>query len=147
MNKMIKIALAIITFTALPAASSTIIEPVSNYLQKGRSYTNNGDYNTAIEYFNKAISLSPASAVAYLSRAIAYANEKRYNEALDSLGNAIMYDSSNPTIYYVQAMSFEAVVNNSQAIIAWRKYLQLCPNCDKSSVAKEHLKRLEGNFK
>ncbi len=52
---------------------------VYDYIQQGVKAMNDGNYNKAIDYFNKALKLDPNNPVIYYDLALAYGNENQFH--------------------------------------------------------------------
>lgn len=58
-------------------------------VDRGVAYTNKGDYESAVQDFDKAIRLSPDVAEAFMNRGIAYDNKGAYDRAIQDYNQAI----------------------------------------------------------
>ena len=71
--------------------------------------------------------------------------EKNYEDAALKLGWVIQYDENNADAQYYFAQSCRQLERNDEAIMAYKKVLELAPNTEKAANSQKHLNRLEGN--
>ena len=67
---------------------SSIVDAELNY-KLGNKHIENGEFDKAIPYFNKAIELNPRHAEAYRHRAYSFSQKGEYDKAIEDLGKAI----------------------------------------------------------
>ncbi len=77
-----------------PAAGSAEISPqpqqdVALWIERAYEYTEKGDFDNALIYYNKAINLFPGFAPLYLDRGDVYAAEEYYDQAIVDYTKAI----------------------------------------------------------
>ena len=72
------------------------------YTIRGISYSNLGQYATAIADYTKAIQLDPDYALAYLNRGAAYHNQtpRQYTAAINDYTKAIQIGGNNDALAY-----------------------------------------------
>jgi|GEM_PF-3771313 len=58
------------------------------YLTIGNAYAHKGQYDKAIENYNKAIQLNPNLAEAYYNRGVAYKHKGQYDKAISDFQTA-----------------------------------------------------------
>ena len=71
------------------------------HFEKGVDYINQGDYQQAIEEFNRALTIDSKYVDAYCGIGIAYLNQKKYKEAIGALEKAIALDPEKTIAYYL----------------------------------------------
>ena len=113
------------------------------HLGKGMDYINKGDYQRAIEEFNRAISIDSEYVDAYCGIGIAYLNQKNYEKAIESFEKATVLDPDEPIAYYLLGKAYEEIMNYEKAISAWNKFLALRPGGKRAKRLRKHIKRLE----
>jgi len=113
------------------------------HFQKGVNYGNRGDYQQAIEEFNRALTIDSKYVNAYCGIGIAYLNQKKYKEAIEALEKAIALDPERTIAYYLLGMAYEEIMNYGKAIAAWNKFLALNPEGKRAERVRKHMKRLE----
>ena len=113
------------------------------YFEKGVDYINQGDYQQAIEEFNRVISIDSEYVDAYCGIGIAYLNQKDYKKAIETFEKATALDPDEPIAYYLLGRAYEEIMNYEKAISAWNKFLALHPRGKRARRLRKHIKRLE----
>jgi len=113
------------------------------HFQKGVSYVNQGNYQQAIEEFNRTLTIDSKYVDAYCGIGIAYLNQKKYREAIEPLEKVIALDPEKAIAYYLLGRAYEEVMNYAEAISAWNKFLALSPEGKLAEKARKRIKRLE----
>lgn len=113
------------------------------HFKKGVDYINQGDYQQAIEEFNRVISIDSEYVDAYCGIGIAYLNQKNYKKAIEAFEKATALDPDEPIAYYLLGKAYEEIMNYEQAISAWNKFLALRPKGKRARRLRKHIKRLE----
>ena len=71
---------------------------------------------------------------------------KNYEEAANLLGRVIKYDEMHGNAFYYYGQSCRQLERNDEAIMAYRKVLELVPaDTERAKTARNHLNRLEAN--
>lgn len=113
------------------------------HFEKGVDYINQGDYQQAIEEFNRVISIDPEYVDAYCGIGIAYLNQKNYKKAIEAFEKATTLAPDEPIAYYLLGRAYEEIMNYEQAISAWNKFLALHPKGKRARRLRKHIRRLE----
>ncbi|MFB0526643.1 MAG: tetratricopeptide repeat protein [bacterium] len=113
------------------------------HFEKGVDYINQGDYQQAIEEFNRVISIDSEYVDAYCGIGIAYLNQKNYKKAIEALEKATALDPNEPIAYYLLGKAYEEIMNYEKAISAWNKFLALRPGGKRARRLRKHIERLE----
>ncbi len=95
---------------------------------KGVDYIDVGEYEKAIEYFDKAIELNPNYPTAFYSRGIAYMNLGQYERAIEEFNEAITHDPNYVVAYYNRGVAYAFLNQYERAIEDYNKALELNPN-------------------
>lgn len=74
------------------------------------------DYNTAIEYYTKAINLNPNVAIYFGNRSIAYLRTECFGYALADASKAISLDKTYIKGYYRRAASYMSLGKFKEAL-------------------------------
>ena len=88
----------------------------TEWVQRGRSLVESGNYNEAIEAFTKAIELDPKLAWAYGARGIAYYKLGNYQQAIRDYDRAIEIDPKDAVSYTNRGLAYDDLGNYQQAI-------------------------------
>ncbi|MFB0527299.1 MAG: tetratricopeptide repeat protein, partial [bacterium] len=113
------------------------------HFEKGVDYINQGDYQQAIEEFNRVISIDSEYVDAYCGIGIAYMNQKNYEKAVEAFEKATALDPDEPIAYYLLGRAYEEIMNYEKAISAWNKFLTLRPKGKRAKRLRKHIERLE----
>lgn len=73
---------------------------VREYLAQGEILTANGNFDAAIEYFDKAERENPMEIEIYLARGVAYANQDKFAEAKDQFEKALKINRKSGIAYF-----------------------------------------------
>jgi len=87
---------------------------VMNYQNMGRAYSTRQDYETAIEYFKKAIELKPDYAKAYYNMAGAYGNNRNYDKAIEYFEKTVELRPDYADAYYYIGYAYELKGNTAK---------------------------------
>lgn len=110
-----------------------------HYVLGGNQYFKKGEYEKAIEEFEKAIALQPDFAPAYNRLGMAYAILKDFEKAEKNFQKVIELASEVDQGYLNLGLLYELKGDRERAISYFKKALSLNPENKK---AKEHLERL-----
>jgi len=125
-----------------PAATPTPAPAPDYTFYRKRADENNfkGEFDLALEDYNKALELNPQDAVSYLNRGRAYSNKKSYDLAVLDFDKTIELNPKDSTAYFTRADLYEKKGDSRQAIGDYQKAVELDA---KNEPAKTNLKRLQ----
>jgi tetratricopeptide (TPR) repeat protein len=75
-------------------------ETAEEWNNKAIGFVISGEYEKAIECFDKVIELDPNSTYAYNNRGIAYSDLKQYERAIEDYNKTIELDPNSASAYY-----------------------------------------------
>lgn len=101
------------------------------FLQQGISQARKGDYETAIDSFDKAIASNPQSAEAYYHRGLAYYNSGNREQAIADYDSSLNLDPQ-VNVYLSRAKAFLDLNEIQSSIIDLQVVFSLDPSCDKA---------------
>jgi Flp pilus assembly protein TadD len=108
------------------------LEPVTTqaeeWLAKGVSLYNSGQYNPALDAFNKSIELNPDHAKAYAWRGITYANLGNHQQTIKDFDRVIELNPNDSTAYSSRGVTHNVLGNYQQAIKDFDRAIELNPN-------------------
>lgn len=78
----------------------------SEYIEIGCDYLNKNNFNTAIEYFNRAIEINPNYKYGYFNRATAYAKLEDYQNAINDYNKVIDLDVNWADAYRFRGLTY-----------------------------------------
>jgi TonB family protein len=128
------------TATPLPKATPTPTPPDSGFYQKrANASIDNGDYDSAIADYSKAIELKSGDTSSYLNRGMAYHHKKNYDLAIADYDKVIELDPKDLMAYLNRADSYEKKGDIQKAAVDYQKVVELDAN---NESAKNSLKRI-----
>ena len=102
-----------------------------NYL-KGMAYFNQGNYDKALQEFNKYIQETTAKSgedwvevSTFYYKGLCYQRQNNYKEAILNYDKAIKYYDTFPEVYYYRGVCFEAQKENTNALKDFNKSKEL----------------------
>lgn len=127
---------AVVASTPTPAPT-----PDFTFYRK-RADENNfkGEFDTALNDYNKAIELNPQDNISYLNRGRAFSGKKNYDSAIADFSKAIEINPQESMAYFNRADTFEKKGDVAQAINDYLKASELDAT---NETAKSNLKRLQ----
>lgn len=110
-------------------------EPTGSYFF-GLFHFNIGEFTTALEWFDCALTLNPSSKPALSGRADVLQKLDRPLEALISLETILTLDPTNQEALYKSATIFQCLNRNDEALLAYEAILQTDPRHVAALVAR-----------
>jgi serine/threonine protein kinase len=104
------------------------LESAIDYLNLGNAYKNLKEYEKAIIYYTKAITLNPNYTSAYNNRGIAYKSLKEYEKAIIDYTKAIALDSNYTSAYNNRGLAYDDLKEYKKAIIDYTKAIEIDSN-------------------
>ena len=108
----------------------------------GNAYNNKGEYDNAIEAYQKAIELNPKKDEAYNNMGIAYYSLGQFDEAIKALSMAL-HINSNKSLVYANLFELQLTQNQPFDQALEKKYIELFQNKKESFIEYEMLKILQ----
>lgn len=123
------------------------IVKVSDGLEKVRSEVVFEEAPNAFQNLYNALHQSLAPQIVELCYEQGYDayTAKNYEEAANLLGRVIKYDTLHANAFYYYGQSCRQIERNDEAIMAYRKVLELVPDTERARTAQTHLNRLQAN--
>ena len=117
----------------------------------GTALRTQGHYNEAIEQYEMAIKQNPNYAPAYMNLGITYYYLNKFNQDIDNQKKAISLNPKYPDAYFFIAEGYEKANNPQQAIIYYKKFLEVSLEQEMyagyAAQAKQRLSALGGGGK
>ena len=104
------------------------------YNNRGIHYFDIGEFDKAIEYFNKAIRLDPEFAIAYYNRGYAYNEKGDYDRAIGDYNKAVVLKPDHALIYLSKGAVYHNIGNYEQAVEDYDNTVRLCPDYETDLV-------------
>ncbi|MHB8138390.1 MAG: tetratricopeptide repeat protein [Smithellaceae bacterium] len=97
------------------------------YANRGLSFGKNGQYQRAIEDFNKAIYFKPDYSDAYINRGNTYYLLGQYQRAIDNFNEAILLKPKYAIAYYKRGVNYSELDQHQLAIEDFNEAIRLNP--------------------
>jgi TolB-like protein/Flp pilus assembly protein TadD len=94
----------------------------------GRSYALNGEYELALSFYDKSISLNPSSAETYLWKYLALIKMQRYSDAAENLQDAYLLDPASQLVLFSVANEASRQRDLEEARTYFEKLTTFYPN-------------------
>jgi tetratricopeptide (TPR) repeat protein len=101
---------------------------VLNYIDKGDELFDEGKYDQAITYYDKALSLDPNDIDTLIIKGVSLNNLDKFEEAIEWYDKALAVDPNYINALYHKAISLDNMGDYEQAIAYFDKALALEPN-------------------
>ena len=111
-------------------------QTASEWFDKGYIATNNKQFESAIEYFDKAIELNPNYTLAYFSRGFSKLNLMEFQEAIFDFDKTIQLTPNNALAYSLRGFCKLNLEKHKEAIADFKKVLSFEPN---NNLVKEQI--------
>ncbi len=119
-------------------------DSVAAYQRLGELYSNyNADFGRAVEALKRALELQPNHVSTLINYASALYYLDRLGAATEHFEMAIQLDPRNLTANYNLALMYEYTGKTEQAILRWKKFLELNPPAEWKEDAEQHLRQLQ----
>lgn len=99
-----------------------------SYYNRGNAYNFKGQYDTAIEDYDKSIQIDPNYASAYGNRGAAYGSKGQYDRAIEDYNKMIELDSNNAIPYGLRGNAYRSKEQYDRAIEDYNKAISLNPH-------------------
>lgn len=123
--------------------------PAITYYNRGLDYHNSGEYDKAIDNYDKAIELYPNLAYSYYNRGHTEFKKGEYDKAIDDYTKAIELYPDDAEAFYDRGIAFEALGRKDEAIADFWKCCNLARKASLTNLkekAKEKLRTLGENI-
>jgi len=114
----------------------TMPKTSKDYLKLGEKRYARGDFDEAMEWYNKAIEVQPENKAAWSSKALMLAELERFDEAIKCFDEALKIDDMDRTLWYGKAISLSRMGMYDEAIKAYDRVLGISPNHEKAWIGK-----------
>ncbi len=107
------------------------------YHNLANDYYKIGEFDKAIEHYNKAIELKPDLLETYFNRGLAYTRKQMYDRAIEDLNKVIELNPNLAEAYYTRGLIREYKQEFDKAIEDYNRALQLDPGYSKAETQRE----------
>jgi len=107
------------------------------YHNLGNDYYKIGEFDKAIEHYNKALEIRPDLLETYFNRGLAYTRKGLYDKAIEDLTKVIELNPNLAEAYYTRGLVYEYKQDYEQAILQYNKALEVDPNYSKAESQRK----------
>ena len=98
-----------------------------------------GDFDAAVNDYNKALELNSTETSLYLNRGLAFFNKKNYDSAIADFDKAIELNPKEAMFYFNRANSFERTGNFQKAVADYGKTIEIDPANEPAKLALQRV--------
>ena len=111
------------------------IKPCSYFYESlGRAYLENGNFNDAIECFNKSLELNENNFDAWFNLALAYKNNIQFDKSIEIYQKALAIEPENSSVYFNLANIYEQKGDTPSSIEYYKKAHQYNKNYEDKDI-------------
>ncbi len=133
---MIFVIIILFSIFIYPASSQTAGE----WVEKGIAYGKQGEYNKAIEAFDKAIAINPNSKETWYNKGNALTKLGEYDKAIEAYDRAIAIDPNYRDAWNNKGTALIRLGENDKAIEAFDKIIALYPDDINAKKNRNYIK-------
>ncbi len=138
------IALVVLAaFTVFPALAATEADPATEYFNQAQVVISRGDYNTAVQLFDKALAenttlISQGDTLMYLykDKAAALADLGRYDEALTTVNTGLVQFKNSTGMWNNKGYILFRMGRYNEAVDAYTQAVTIDPTYEKGWINK-----------
>jgi tetratricopeptide (TPR) repeat protein len=139
------VSVVIIGFVVYQSYIESILDKVRNLNKKGLESNEQGKYQEAIDYYDKALELDPNYVSALNNKGVALKKQGKYQEAIDYYDKALELDPNYVSALDNKGQVFEEQGKYQEAIAWFDKALKVNPNYEESLTNKVNALNNKGN--
>ena len=98
------------------------------YYNRGTAYAEKGDFDRAIEDFDKVLELNPEDAAAYFNRGTAHSALNQHEKAIENYNKAIELDPNLAMAYNNRGLAYYSLNKHDEAMAEYNKAIELDQN-------------------
>jgi transitional endoplasmic reticulum ATPase len=107
------------------------------YHNLANDYYKIGEFDKAIEHYNKALELRPDLLETYFNRGLAYTRKGLYDKALEDLNKVIELNPNLAEAFYTRGLVHEYKLEYDLAILDYNKALEVDPKYGKAETQRQ----------
>lgn len=107
------------------------------YHNLANDYYKIGEFDKAIEHYNKALELRPDLLETYFNRGLAYTRKAMYDKALEDLNKVIELNPNLAEAFYTRGLIHEYKIEYDLAILDYNKALEVDPKYTKAETQRQ----------
>lgn len=86
-----------------------------------------GEYDTAIQYYRTALTMTPNNIDIYYNLGVIFKKKEEYEKAIEIYKKAITIDPENPDLYFSLGQCYEKVDQSKESILNYQKAISHYP--------------------
>src|SRR5688500_1132693 len=118
----------------------------NDIIKNALSSFNFNDYESAIMWYNKALTLNPLSIVAINGKGLSFSELGKHQEAIELYDKALQIDPSDKQVLNNKGYTLDEVGKHQEAIELYDRALQIDPNNKQVLNNKGYSLYLQGNY-
>jgi len=103
------------------------MDGMNDLVKRAESHLARGDYEEAIQIFQRILTSDPINPIAWYALGYAYFEAKRYNEAINAYEHAISFDPHNFMYWYALGLTYKRLKLLEKAISCFKQAISLDP--------------------
>jgi len=107
------------------------------YHNLGNDYYKIGEFDKAVEHYNKALEIRPDLLETFFNRGLAYTRKGLYDKAIEDLTKVIELNPNLAEAYYTRGLVYEYKQDYAQAITEYNKALEVDPSYTKADSQRK----------
>ncbi len=107
------------------------------YHNLANDYYKIGEFDKAIEHYNKALELRPDLLETYFNRGLAYTRKGLYDKAMEDLNKVIELNPNLAEAFYTRGLVHEYKLEYDLAILDYNKALEVDPKYSKAETQRQ----------
>jgi len=107
------------------------------YHNLANDYYKIGEFDKAIEHYNKALELRPDLLETYFNRGLAYTRKGMYDKAMEDMNKVIELNPDLAEAYYTRGLVHEYKLEYDLAILDYNKALEVDPKYTKAETQRQ----------
>ena len=111
----------------------------------GVIYQHKGDFEAAMQEYQKASKLNPNNSTTKLNLGTLYQEQKKYEDAITQYDAVLFTDAKNINARKYKAQCLQALDRNKEALVEYKRILALSPDDSEASSAILRLATVSGN--
>ncbi len=116
------------------------------HMNLGGAFLRHGNFNQAIEYFTKALTIDSQHAKAYNNRGVAYGAKKQYNTALENFNQALMLNPDFDEAYNNRGNAYRHMGQNNLALADYDKAIEINPRLEDAYSNRGVIYKIQGQY-
>lgn len=122
------------------------LKSAESFLNKGLDHHDRGEYDEAIQCYQKAIELAPGLVVAHNNLGMVWIDKGMFKEAIASLERAVELDPNYAEAYNNLGFAYRRLGDEPRAAAYYEKFLELEPDVEDAPKIRAWLEQVKAKF-